>query len=182
MPPSPELRRGRASVTPESGSWRSCLALKRIATGTSPPASVSDTRVWQLAVLPSAEAYCAATPTECACPSSAPPYRRLPTRRRCHQRADPLNEQLCLQWRRVPDASRNKMMQLVVIARRKPLRHWLNALAIAGSDQPCHIKRTHSPAAIYGPGDQNGLSHPRSSSSQFDVVPTMVGPPKADHP
>src|ERR1700758_4207006 len=28
-------------------------------------ASVSDTRVWQLAVLPSAEAYCAATPTEC---------------------------------------------------------------------------------------------------------------------
>src|SRR5262249_27595442 len=34
-------------------------------TGTSPRASVSDTRVWQLAVLPSAEAYCAATPTEC---------------------------------------------------------------------------------------------------------------------
>src|SRR3979490_742393 len=31
-------------------------------TGTSPRASVSDTRVWQLAVLPSAEAYCAATP------------------------------------------------------------------------------------------------------------------------
>jgi hypothetical protein len=27
-----------------------------------PRASVSDTRVWQLAVLPSAEAYCAATP------------------------------------------------------------------------------------------------------------------------
>src|SRR5205807_5329665 len=34
-------------------------------TGTSPRASVSDTKVWQLAVLPSAEAYCAATPTEC---------------------------------------------------------------------------------------------------------------------
>src|SRR6266481_6751782 len=34
-------------------------------TGTSPRASVSDTSVWQLAVLPSAEAYCAATPTEC---------------------------------------------------------------------------------------------------------------------
>src|SRR5262245_65187154 len=34
-------------------------------TGTSPRASVSDTRVWQLAVFPSAEAYCAATPTEC---------------------------------------------------------------------------------------------------------------------
>src|SRR5439155_17861286 len=34
--------------------------------GTSPRASVSDTRVWQFAVLPSADAYCAATPTECA--------------------------------------------------------------------------------------------------------------------
>src|SRR5258705_1453394 len=34
-------------------------------TGTSPRASVSDTSVWQLAVLPNAEAYCAATPTEC---------------------------------------------------------------------------------------------------------------------
>jgi hypothetical protein len=34
-------------------------------TGTSPRASVSDTKVWQLAVLPKAEAYCAATPTEC---------------------------------------------------------------------------------------------------------------------
>jgi hypothetical protein len=33
-------------------------------TGTKPRASVSDTRVWQLAVLPNAEAYCAATPTE----------------------------------------------------------------------------------------------------------------------
>src|ERR1700735_5679515 len=143
MPPSPELRRGRASVTPESGSWRSCLALKRIAQRRRPS----------------------------ACPSSAPPYRRLPTRRRCHppltshthQGAPPprepirLNEQLCLQWCRVPDASRNKMMQLVVIARRKPLRHWLNALAIAGSDQPCHIKRTHSPPRFMAQAIQERL-------------------------
>src|ERR1700727_1061829 len=68
-----------------------------------------------------------------------------------------LNEQLCLQWRRVPDASRNKMMQLVVIARRKPLRHWLNALAIAGSDQPCHIKRTHSPPRFMAQAIQERL-------------------------
>jgi hypothetical protein len=33
-------------------------------TGTSPHASVSDTNVWQLAVLPSDEAYCGATPTK----------------------------------------------------------------------------------------------------------------------
>src|SRR5258707_43039 len=35
-----------------------------IITGTSRRASVSDTNVWQLAVLPSVEAYCGATPTE----------------------------------------------------------------------------------------------------------------------
>src|SRR5665648_281826 len=33
-------------------------------TGTSPRASVSDTNVWQLAVLPRDDAYCGATPTE----------------------------------------------------------------------------------------------------------------------
>jgi len=35
-----------------------------IITGTSPDASVVATSVWQLAFLPSAEAYCGATPTE----------------------------------------------------------------------------------------------------------------------
>ena len=46
-----------------------------------------------------------------------------------------LNEQLRLQRRRIPNAGRNKMMQLIIITRRKPLRHRLNALAIA----TCHI-------------------------------------------
>jgi len=27
------------------------------------------------------------------------------------------------------------MMQFIIVTRRKPLRHWLNALAIAGTDQ-----------------------------------------------
>ena len=58
-------------------------------TGTSPRASVSDTRVWQLAFLPSAEAYCEATPTECL-PSSAPRCHRLPSLHRCRRRACPL--------------------------------------------------------------------------------------------
>src|SRR6202046_2236322 len=144
MPPPPELRRGRASVTPDSvlrsdaDRVRALLRHRRIVD-------------YQHGVAATNE-----------------PIR--------------LNEQLCLQWRRVPDASRNKMMQLVVIARRKPLRHWLNALAIAGSDQPCHIKRTHSPPRFMAQAIQERLEPPRSSSSQFDVVPTMVGPPKADHP
>jgi hypothetical protein len=33
-------------------------------TGTSPDASVTETSVWQLAFLPSDDAYCGATPTE----------------------------------------------------------------------------------------------------------------------
>src|SRR6202162_4028404 len=124
MPPSPALRRGRASVTPESDSWRSCLAQKRIAQRRRPS----------------------------ACPSSAPPYRRLPTPHRMRWET-----RLLLKWPRVQAASRNKMMQLIIIARRKPLRHWLNALAIAGSDQPCHIKRTHSPPRFMAQAIQERL-------------------------
>ena len=39
---------------------------RRPTTGTSPRARVSDTTLWQLAVLPNADAYCSPTPTECA--------------------------------------------------------------------------------------------------------------------
>jgi len=59
-----------------------------------------------------------------------------------------LNEQFCLQWRRIPDASSNKMMQLIIVARRKPLCHWLNALAFTGPDQPRHVKRAHPPPRL----------------------------------
>jgi hypothetical protein len=38
---------------------------KATITGTSPRASVSETSTWQFAFFPSAEAYCAPTPTEC---------------------------------------------------------------------------------------------------------------------
>ncbi len=55
-------------------------------TGTSPRASVSDTRVWQFAVLPSADAYCGATLPN-ACLSWVSQYRRSPARHRCRRRA-----------------------------------------------------------------------------------------------
>ena len=41
-------------------------------------------------------------------------------------------------------ASSNKMVQLIIVTRRKTLCHWLNALAITQSDQPRHVKWTHS--------------------------------------
>ena len=59
-----------------------------------------------------------------------------------------LNEQLRLQWRSIPDASCNKMMQLIIITRSQPLRHRLNALAIARPNQSCYIKRTHPPPCL----------------------------------
>ena len=59
---------------------------QRTVTGTSPRASVRDTSVWQLAVLPNAEAYCAATPTECL-PFFGIACRRSPTPHRCRRRA-----------------------------------------------------------------------------------------------
>ena len=55
------------------------------------------------------------------------------------------NNQFRLQRSRVPDACSNKMGQLIMIPRRKPPRHRLNTLAIAGTDQTRHIKRTRLP-------------------------------------
>src|SRR5277367_352547 len=59
-----------------------------------------------------------------------------------------LNEQFRLQWRRIPDTSSNKMMQLIIVARRKSLCHWLNALAFTRANQPCHVERTHPPPRL----------------------------------
>jgi hypothetical protein len=55
-----------------------------------------------------------------------------------------LDEKFCLQRSLLPDASSNKMVQLIIVTRRKTLCHWLNALAITRSDQPRHVKWTHS--------------------------------------
>jgi hypothetical protein len=42
----------------------------------------------------------------------------------------------------------NKMVQLIIVTRREPLSHWRNALAIARTDQPCNVKRTHTPPSL----------------------------------
>ena len=59
-----------------------------------------------------------------------------------------LDEKLCLQRSRVPDASSDEMVQPVIVTRRKPLGHGRNALAIARPDQPRHVKRTHPPPCL----------------------------------
>src|SRR6516162_175884 len=97
-------------------------------TGTSPRASVSDTRVWQLAVLRNTDwlgaflSYCSVINHQ-------------------HRIAAPdqpivLDQQLSFQGRCIPDPGGDEVMQLIVVARCQPLRHRLNALAVPGTDQP----------------------------------------------
>jgi hypothetical protein len=63
-----------------------------------------------------------------------------------------LNKQFHLHRRRIPDPGGNEVMQLIVFAKRKPLRHRLNALAIARADQPRYVERTHlSPRLVTQP-------------------------------
>ena len=63
-----------------------------------------------------------------------------------------LNQQFGFHRRRIPDPGGNEVVQLIVFAERKPLRHRLNALAIARTDQPRHVERTHpSPRLVPQP-------------------------------
>ena len=54
-----------------------------------------------------------------------------------------LHQQFGFNWRRIPDSGGNEVMQLIAFAERKPFRHRLNAFAIARTDQPRHVERTH---------------------------------------
>jgi hypothetical protein len=59
-----------------------------------------------------------------------------------------LDSEFLFQRRFVPDAARNEMMQLVVVAGRQSRRHRLDALAVARPNQPCHVKRAHPPSRL----------------------------------
>src|SRR6476469_9820147 len=111
-------------------------------TGTSPRASVSDTNVWQLAVLPR-DLWSDTNRT-----IALLRHRRIIDDQHRIFAADQaigLNEQFRLQWRRIPEAISDEMVQLVILARCQPRRHRLDALAIARSNQSRDIKRTHPP-------------------------------------
>src|SRR5215210_8847285 len=55
------------------------------------------------------------------------------------------------QWRIIPGRAADKVVQRVMSGQPKPLRHWLDALAFAGVQQPAHIQRRHSaPRAAAG--------------------------------
>src|SRR5437588_1487014 len=66
-----------------------------------------------------------------------------------------LDKQFGLHRRCIPDPGRNEVVQLIVVTKRKPLRHRLNALAIAGTDQPRHVEWTHlSPRLVTQPNQK----------------------------
>ena len=54
----------------------------------------------------------------------------------CRGRAHRLGPQLSFQAPGIPDPSGDEVVQLIVITRCKPFRHWLNALAVPETDQP----------------------------------------------
>jgi hypothetical protein len=54
-----------------------------------------------------------------------------------------LDREFLFHERFVPDAARNEMMQLVVVAGRPSRRHRLDALALARPNQPSNVERTH---------------------------------------
>lgn len=55
-----------------------------------------------------------------------------------------LDKQFDFHRRRIPDPGGNEVVQLVAFTKRKPLRHRLNALAIARTDQSQYVQRAHA--------------------------------------
>src|SRR6516164_7196150 len=116
-------------------------------TGTSPRASVSDTRVWQFAVLPSADAYLRSDTNRMRAFLG---YRRIVDHQHGIAAADQpvcLDKEFGFHRRCVPDPGRNEVMQLIACAERKPLRHRLNALAVARTD-PVPTRRAGTFVAV----------------------------------
>jgi len=84
-------------------------------TGTSRDANVTETRDWQLAVLPSDEAYCGATPTEWVALLG---QRRIVDHKETRLVADQAIRRLhqrCLDRGPVPNTGRDEMVQPIVV-------------------------------------------------------------------
>ena len=152
---TPALARRTGSLVQLSGRNRR----RPTVTGTSPRASVSETSVWQLAFLPSDEAYCGATPTECLpfFGSAVSSMMRKASRRPPGDRprpAEPPPAAPCPRSRRRRSGAAGR-------GRPSPTRrHRLDALAISRADQARHVERAHRPPR--GMGERLETAQPRS--------------------
>jgi uncharacterized C2H2 Zn-finger protein len=63
-----------------------------------------------------------------------------------------LNQQFRLHRPGIPDAGGDEVVQLIIVTKRNPLCHRLNALAVARTDQSRHVERAHlSPCFVTQP-------------------------------
>jgi hypothetical protein len=60
-------------------------------------------------------------------------------------------------------------VQLIIVVRGKTFRHWLNALAITGPDQPRNVKRTHPPPCLVTQALQKRLE----PASKLGILPSV---------
>ena len=81
-----------------------------------------------------------------------------------------LHEQFGLQRCGIPHAGSNEMMQLVIVTRHQPLRHRLNALAIARTDQARNIEWTHSPPRLVPQASEKRLKPALKLGSPIHLV------------
>ena len=70
------------------------------------------------------------------------------------------------------------MVQLIIFAKRKPLRHRLNALAIARADQTRYVQRAHLSPRFMTQPIQKRLKPTSKLFLPIQVLPTMIGPSK----
>ena len=93
------------------------------------------------------------------------------------------NKQFCLHRSSIPDPGGNEVVQLIIFAKRKPLRHRLNAFAIARADQSRYVQRAHLSPRFMTQPIQKRL---KPTSKLFLPIqrPANHGRPlqKADHP
>jgi hypothetical protein len=68
-----------------------------------------------------------------------------------------LDKQFRLQRRSIPRVGRDEMMQLIIPARSQPLRHRLNTLPLARSDQTRNVQRTHPLSRLMAQTVQEGF-------------------------
>src|SRR6266542_2805694 len=92
-----------------------------------------------------------------------------------------LDKQFCFHRRRIPDPGGNEVVQLIAFAERKPLRHRLNALAIARTDQSRHVERTHLSARLVTQPIQKRLE-PTSKLAFPIQCPANHGRPSKSRP
>ncbi len=138
--------------------------------GTSLDASVTDTSVWQFAFLPSADAYCGATPTD-----AVPFYGKAVSSMISHALSPPTSASAlfpkCRLQRCAASKTRaNEVMQPIIVNFARPRRHRLDILAISRPDQTRNIGRAHPLPSLV------------TKSLQIRLQPTLqINPPITIH-